>query len=129
MINEEVIKIFLVGLGVIIGLLISYILIVSQKAKEEKERIRLEQEKLRQNEEILQLEAMDLSGIKAFCSGRVYSVLKKVGDPIHKGDTILVIERQKIEFPQIAPADGFIENINVQVGDVVNSGDMLCSYH
>ena len=136
MTNEGIVKItellnitLFIGLGVIIGLLLAYVLIVKQQAEKEKEKIRLEKEKIQQKEKISQLEAMGLVGIQANCGGRVYSVLKKVGDPTHEGDTILVIESMKIEFPQIAPADGFIENINVQVGDVVNAGDILCSYH
>ena len=47
--------------------------------------------------------------------------------PAAAGDTLLILEAMKMENEISAPQDGTIASVNVRKGDVVNSGDLLCT--
>jgi propionyl-CoA carboxylase alpha chain len=57
--------------------------------------------------------------------GSVVSVNVKVGDPVRKGQTLVVLEAMKMEHPIGAPDDGVVEDVKVAAGDQVERGSLL----
>ncbi|MEN0085551.1 MAG: biotin/lipoyl-containing protein, partial [Leifsonia sp.] len=47
------------------------------------------------------------------------------GDPVVKGDLVLVLEAMKMEQPLTAHKDGTVSGINASVGETVSSGHLL----
>ena len=64
-------------------------------------------------------------GIKSNMQGMVLEVAAHRGAHVKKGDLLLVLEAMKMENPIHAPADGKVADIFVDVGDVVQNGDVL----
>ena len=60
-------------------------------------------------------------------SGKVVSVLVKVGDTITAGQTILELESEKAIAPIPSPAGGKITAISVKEGDTISVGAVLLS--
>ena len=60
-------------------------------------------------------------------SGKVVSVLVKVGDTISAGQTILELESEKAIAPIPSPAGGKITAISVKEGDTITVGAVLLS--
>lgn len=54
--------------------------------------------------------------------GKIFKVLKAVGDSVHKGETILIMEAMKMEHPVKATSDGIIDNIFYAEGAQVDGG-------
>ena len=50
-----------------------------------------------------------------------------VGQAVKKGDAVLVLEIMKMETPVVAPQDGTVASINVNVGDMVEAGALLAT--
>jgi biotin carboxyl carrier protein len=46
---------------------------------------------------------------------------------VKKGDAVLVLEIMKMETPVVAPQDGTVASINVNVGDMVEAGALLAT--
>lgn len=63
--------------------------------------------------------------IESPMSGIVSSIPLKNGDPVKKGDTILIISAMKMENKIITPVDGLIKHISVAEGEQVNSNQLL----
>ncbi|MBI9031164.1 hypothetical protein JEZ13_04025 [bacterium] len=63
--------------------------------------------------------------IKAPIPGVIASIMKKVGDRLEKGDTILTLEAMKMESDIEAPACGVLEEILVKEKSPVHEGDVL----
>ena len=55
----------------------------------------------------------------------VVKVAVEDGDPVVKGDLVLVLEAMKMEQPLTAHKDGTVSGINATVGDTVSSGHLL----
>lgn len=66
-------------------------------------------------------------GMNSSMSGSVWKVLVEPGQEVRKGDTIIIEESMKMEFPQLAPADGIIASIYVSPGDQIKSGDWIAA--
>jgi len=64
-------------------------------------------------------------GIKAHMQGMVLKILTSRGAQVKKGDLLLVLEAMKMENPIHSPVDGRVEDIFVDTGDTVQSGDVL----
>ncbi len=58
-------------------------------------------------------------------AGTVVSVAVEAGDPVHPGQTLLVLESMKMEHVVEATASGTVESVAVTVGDAVQAGDEL----
>ncbi len=58
-------------------------------------------------------------------AGVVTKILKKGGEKVKAGETVLIIEAMKMENPISAPEDGEIAEVVVKEGDKVASGDVL----
>jgi len=65
------------------------------------------------------------SNITSPMPGKVIKVLVKEGEPVVKGDLLLVVEAMKMENNILSPADAVIDRINVVAGDLVDSNMTL----
>ncbi len=71
-------------------------------------------------------EALTAGGaILAPMPGKVLSVSVKAGDPVTKGQTLVVLEAMKMEHALSAPADGVVETVSATAGAQVGDGDVL----
>lgn len=65
--------------------------------------------------------------IEAGAAGKVFKIESSVGTAVKKGDTVLILEIMKMETPVVAPEDGTVASINVNVGDMVEAGALLAT--
>jgi biotin carboxyl carrier protein len=57
--------------------------------------------------------------------GQVTQVLVAEGDPVQKGQTLLILEAMKMESRVVAPHDGKVARLLVQAGQTVERGQQL----
>ncbi len=57
--------------------------------------------------------------------GKVIQIKVRKGEEVKRGQTLLIVEAMKMENYITAPSDGVVEEINVKVGDMVNSSISL----
>lgn len=57
--------------------------------------------------------------------GKVVKVMKKEGDKITKGETVLILEAMKMENEIKSGADGVIKTVNVKEGQALESGFLM----
>ena len=60
--------------------------------------------------------------------GNVIRVLVKEGERVSRGQQLLVMEAMKMEHTIVAPADGLVENILFNPGDLVQNGSELIEF-
>lgn len=65
--------------------------------------------------------------IEAGAAGKVFKVEAKVGQAVKRGDAVVILEAMKMEIPVVAPQDGTVASINVNVGDAVEAGALLAT--
>jgi len=65
------------------------------------------------------------SEIRAEMVANVLSVDVSVGDAVAAGDAVLLLESMKMEIPVISETGGVVQAVKVDVGDVVQEGDLL----
>jgi oxaloacetate decarboxylase alpha subunit/pyruvate carboxylase subunit B len=72
--------------------------------------------------------AKDVKGasMNAPMPGLIVNIVKKIGDTVTKGETVLILEAMKMENSLPSPASGKIIEIRCAVGDNVAKGDSLC---
>ncbi len=63
--------------------------------------------------------------IPAPMAGTIVRIFVKNGDPVNKGDVLLVLEAMKMENDVMASADGKIKSVDVTEGAIINAGDVL----
>jgi len=63
--------------------------------------------------------------LEAAMPGRVLDVLVQVGDAVHKGDALVLLEAMKMELRIAAPADGVVTAVRCTPGAVVERGQVL----
>jgi biotin carboxyl carrier protein len=61
-------------------------------------------------------------GLEAPMPGRVTRVAVKAGDPVKRGQELVVVEAMKMENAIVAPSDGVVKKVAVKVGDMVSPG-------
>jgi acetyl/propionyl-CoA carboxylase alpha subunit len=66
-----------------------------------------------------------VNDIKAPMPGMVLKVMVENGQPIRKGDAIVVLEAMKMENILKAPADGVVKRVNVISGDKVEKNQVM----
>jgi pyruvate/2-oxoglutarate dehydrogenase complex dihydrolipoamide acyltransferase (E2) component len=54
--------------------------------------------------------------------GLVKEFMVKVGDKVKKGDIVLIIETDKVEYEVESPYDGVVKKILLKEGDIVPPG-------
>ncbi len=55
----------------------------------------------------------------------VWKIVVAVGDQVHDGDPLVILESMKMEIPLIAERDGTVVELRVAEGDVVQEGDVI----
>lgn len=65
--------------------------------------------------------------IAAPMPGKILAIKANAGQAVKRGDVVMILEAMKMENEITAPEDGTVANINVAVGDSVESGDTLAS--
>ena len=65
--------------------------------------------------------------VEAGAAGKIFKIEKKVGDAVKKGDAVVILEAMKMEIPVVAPEDGTVASISVNVGDSVEAGATLAT--
>ena len=65
--------------------------------------------------------------VEAGAAGKVFKIEKQVGAAVKKGDAVVIIEAMKMEIPVVAPQDGTVASIDVNVGDAVDAGACLAT--
>lgn len=65
--------------------------------------------------------------VKTGAAGKVFNIPTSVGQSVKRGDPVIIIEAMKMEIGVTAPEDGVIASIDVEVGDMVESGDVLAT--
>ncbi|MDA0378441.1 MAG: biotin/lipoyl-binding protein [Bacteroidetes bacterium] len=68
------------------------------------------------------------SRIEAPMPGLVLKVLVAIGQPVTKGDSLLVLEAMKMENDIKAHFDGVVKTIKVGAGDAVSKGQLLIEF-
>lgn len=58
-------------------------------------------------------------------AGKIISVNVKPGDEVKEGDTLCLLESMKMENPILAPVDGTVTQVEIQVEQVAKSGDLV----
>ena len=55
----------------------------------------------------------------------VLSIAVRAGDTVEVGTEIVLLESMKMEIPVLTEPDGTVREVKVEVGDVVQEGDIL----
>lgn len=63
--------------------------------------------------------------IKSQMPGKTVLVNVKPGDEVHEGDVVLIVESMKMENNLLAAIDGIVEEVNTEVGEMVDSTKTL----
>jgi oxaloacetate decarboxylase alpha subunit/pyruvate carboxylase subunit B len=64
--------------------------------------------------------------VKVPMPGLIVHMEKKVGDPVEKGETLLILEAMKMENEIPAPMDGTVNAVYFSSGDSVSKDDVVC---
>jgi len=67
----------------------------------------------------------DIAEIKAPMPGSIFKLSCKEGDDVAEGDILVVLEAMKMELPVKAPRAGRVQAVEVTMGEVVKSGQVL----
>ncbi len=58
-------------------------------------------------------------------TGKIISVNVKPGDEVKEGDTLCLLESMKMENPILAPVDGTVTQIDIEVEQIVKPGGII----
>ena len=58
-------------------------------------------------------------------TGKIISVNVKPGDEVKEGDTLCLLESMKMENPILAPVDGTVTQVEIEVEQVVKPGERI----
>ena len=58
-------------------------------------------------------------------TGKIISVNVKPGDEVKEGDTLCLLESMKMENPILAPVDGTVTQVKIEVEQVVKPGEII----
>lgn len=64
-------------------------------------------------------------GLAAAMPGQVLDVLVRIGDPVTRGQTLVLLEAMKMELRIVAPLDGQVRAVHCAAGQVVERGQLL----
>lgn len=65
--------------------------------------------------------------VQVGCAGKVFKVVAQEGTNVSKGDVIIVLEAMKMEIPVVAPQNGYIATIDVEVGEPCEAGKTVAT--
>lgn len=58
-------------------------------------------------------------------TGKIVSVNVKPGDTVKEGDVLCLLESMKMENPILAPVDGTVTQVEIEVEQVVKPGERI----
>ena len=70
---------------------------------------------------------LDTVSVKAKLQGIVYEIFVTVGERVHRGDTLMILEAMKMETPVVAPCDGTVVSIEVEKNQVVKPEQLVAT--
>ncbi|MDR1164168.1 MAG: pyruvate carboxylase subunit B [Candidatus Accumulibacter sp.] len=73
-------------------------------------------------------DAVEGNRLLAPMPGMIIAYKKKVGDPVTKGEALVILEAMKMENALTAASDGVVKSIAFKQGDTVPKGATLCVY-
>ena len=65
--------------------------------------------------------------VKAPMPGKILEMKASVGQPVKRGDVLMILEAMKMENEIVAPEDGTVALIQVSAGMSVEAGDILAA--
>jgi biotin carboxyl carrier protein len=65
--------------------------------------------------------------VVAGAAGKVCRIEAQVGKAVKSGDPVVIVEAMKMEIPMVAPEDGTVASIEVNVGEMVEGGAVLAT--
>jgi acetyl-CoA carboxylase biotin carboxyl carrier protein len=63
--------------------------------------------------------------LRAELMGTVWKVLKRAGEAVDAGESVVILESMKMEIPVAASQAGTVREVRVAEGAVVQEGDVL----
>lgn len=63
--------------------------------------------------------------ITASMAGTVLNIFVATGNPVQRGQEVLMLESMKMEIPIESETEGVVLEVKVNIGDFVNEGDVL----
>lgn len=63
--------------------------------------------------------------ITASMAGTVLNIFVATGNPVQRGQEVLMLESMKMEIPIESETEGVVSELKVNIGDFVNEGDVL----
>ncbi len=81
---------------------------------------------LRQHFKLKENASTDGFSVMAHMPGLVTQIKVQVGQAVHRGQAIAVLEAMKMENELVAPSSGMVAQLNVKVGQQVEKGSVLC---
>jgi biotin carboxyl carrier protein len=66
-----------------------------------------------------------MGGLTSPMPGKILNVMASIGEPVDKGQTLLILEAMKMENRICSPVDGIVSAIHYEAGDQVNQGAIL----
>jgi acetyl-CoA carboxylase biotin carboxyl carrier protein len=70
-------------------------------------------------------EAMMAEELRAEMVAHVMQIVVAAGDRVEVGDTLVVLESMKMEIPVLAESAGTVTELAVELGRVVQEGDLI----
>ena len=67
----------------------------------------------------------DVVAVTASVPGNVYKVVVGAGDKVKENQTLIMLEAMKMETPVASPCDGEVVSIEVEQGQVVETGQLI----
>jgi pyruvate carboxylase subunit B len=71
--------------------------------------------------------AADATEVRAKLQGIVSEIFITPGDPVYRGDTLMILEAMKMETPVVAPCDGKVASIDVEKDQVVKPNQLVAT--
>lgn len=65
--------------------------------------------------------------VRAEMVSTVFQIVAAVGDQVGAGDALVILESMKMEIPVVAEEPGVVSSIDVEVGDVIQQGDLIAT--
>ncbi len=63
--------------------------------------------------------------VNAHITGTVWKIETAVGQAVHEGDTVVILESMKMEMPIEAPCSGTVSEVRIKEGQSVTEGQPL----
>ena len=69
----------------------------------------------------------DGTPVTAGTAGKVWKIVKEVGDPVEAGEAIIILEAMKMEIPVVSPSAFSVQSILVKEAQEIKSGETVAT--